>query len=56
MTAIINCIDRTGGIDYTRERAQAESALAIAAVMELPASPCREGLAALARVAVERDR
>ena len=56
MAAIIRSIDRTGGIAYTRERAQAESALAIAAVNELPASPCRDGLAALARVAVERDR
>jgi octaprenyl-diphosphate synthase len=56
MAAIIRSIDRTDGIAYTRERAQAESALAVAAVNELPVSPCREGLAALARVAVERDR
>ena len=53
---IIVSIDRTGGIEYTRERAVNESALAIAALQTLPASPCRDGLAALARVAVGRDR
>ena len=53
---IIASIDRTGGIEYTRERALNESALAIAALQTLPASPCRDGLAALARVAVGRDR
>ena len=53
---IIASIDRTGGIEYTRARALAESTQAIAALELLSASPCREGLAALARVAVGRDR
>ena len=54
--AIIASIDRTGGIAYTRERAFAESELAIAALAPLAPSRYREALAALARVAVERDR
>ena len=53
---IIACIDRTGGIDYTRGRAEAESDLAVAALAALPPSAARDGLAALARLAVGRDR
>ena len=53
---VIASIDRTGGIEYTRERALTESALAIEALQALPPSPYREGLAALAHVAVARDR
>jgi octaprenyl-diphosphate synthase len=56
LAQIIASIDRTGGIEYTRERALAESALAAQAVSVLPPSPCRDGLAALAAVAVGRDR
>ena len=53
---IIQSIDRTGGIDYTRDRAMSESDQAVAALAPLPPSPYREGLAELARVAVGRDR
>jgi octaprenyl-diphosphate synthase len=56
MDAVIACIDRTGGIDYTRERAEAESALAAQAIAALPPSPHRDALAALAHIAVGRDR
>ncbi|MFM1884972.1 MAG: octaprenyl-diphosphate synthase [Pseudomonadota bacterium] len=56
MQDVIACIDRTGGIDYTRGRAAAESRAAVDAVAALPSSPCRDALAALAEVAVARDR
>ena len=56
MTGIIATIDRTGGMDYTRERAESESRSAIEALAVLPDSACRKGLEALARVAVRRDR
>jgi octaprenyl-diphosphate synthase len=53
---IIACIDRSGGIEYTRDRAQAESRAAVAQLDLLPPSVYRDGLAALARIAVSRDR
>ncbi len=53
---IIGCIDATGGIEYTRERALAESRAAVAALAPVPASRYRDALAALAEVAVGRDR
>jgi octaprenyl-diphosphate synthase len=53
---IIGCIDATGGIEYTRERAMAESRAAVAALAVVPPSLYRDALAALANVAVERDR
>jgi octaprenyl-diphosphate synthase len=53
---IIGCIDATGGIEYTRERALAESQAAVAALAAVPASRYRDALAELANVAVERDR
>jgi octaprenyl-diphosphate synthase len=53
---ILAAIDSTGGIQYTRERALAESRAAMAALAPVPASRFREALAALAAVAVERDR
>jgi octaprenyl-diphosphate synthase len=56
LTQIIACIDRSGGIEYTRERAQAESRAAIQALAVIPPSAYREALAGLATVAVERDR
>ena len=56
LDSIIASIDRTGGIDYTRSRALAESQMAIEALDTLPNSPVREGLAALAMLAVQRDR
>jgi octaprenyl-diphosphate synthase len=56
LARILDCIDRTGGIEYTRERALAESRAASEAVLLLPPSPWRDALAALAGVAVGRDR
>jgi octaprenyl-diphosphate synthase len=53
---ILAAIDSTGGIEYTRERALAESRAAMAALAPVPESRFREALTALALVAVERDR
>ncbi len=53
---IIGCIDAAGGIQYTREKALAESAAAVAALGPVPSSPYKEALAALAEVAVARDK
>ncbi len=56
MTTVIALIDRSGGIDYTREVALAEVAKARAALAPLASSPYRDALAALAGIAVDRDR
>jgi octaprenyl-diphosphate synthase len=53
---ILAAIDTAGGIEYTREKALAESGAAMAALAPVPASRFRDALAALAAVAVERDR
>jgi octaprenyl-diphosphate synthase len=53
---IIAAIDASGGIGYTRERAEAESRAAVDALATVPGSVYREALASLARVAVARDR
>jgi octaprenyl-diphosphate synthase len=53
---IIGCIDATGGIEYTRERARVESRAAAAALAPVPASRYRDALAELAEAAVGRDR
>jgi octaprenyl-diphosphate synthase len=56
LSRIIACIDASGGIEYTRERAEAESRAAAAALVPVADSPYRQALAALADVAVGRDR
>ncbi|MEO6080420.1 MAG: polyprenyl synthetase family protein [Steroidobacteraceae bacterium] len=53
---IIDCIESSGGIEYTRERALAESRAAASELGPVPNSPYRDALAALAQVAVQRDR
>jgi octaprenyl-diphosphate synthase len=53
---IIAAIDAAGGIEYTRERAEAESRAAAAALAPVAPSLCRDALARLAEVAVGRDR
>jgi octaprenyl-diphosphate synthase len=53
---ILATIDTTGGIEYTRQRALAESRAAVRALSPVPVSKYRDALAALATVAVERDR
>jgi octaprenyl-diphosphate synthase len=56
LARIIDCIDRSGGIEYTRERALAESRSAVGALQDVPPSPWRDALADLAGSAVSRDR
>ena len=56
LARIIASIDASGGIVYTRERAEAESRAAVAALTSVPPSRYRDALAALAQVAVGRDR
>ncbi|MET0281220.1 MAG: polyprenyl synthetase family protein [Steroidobacteraceae bacterium] len=56
LARIIACIDATGGIEYTRERALEESRAAAAVLAPVPPSPYRDALAALAEAAVGRDR
>ncbi|MEO7773931.1 MAG: polyprenyl synthetase family protein, partial [Steroidobacteraceae bacterium] len=52
---ILTAIDATGGIEYTMDRARAETYAALSALELLPDSPWRKSLAALARFAVERN-
>jgi octaprenyl-diphosphate synthase len=56
LSAILGAIESTGGLQYTARLAQAEADLAIAALAALPETPFRNGLAALARFAVERQQ
>jgi octaprenyl-diphosphate synthase len=53
---IIACIEASGGIEYTRDRALAESRAAVEALGPLAPSLYRDALAQLADVAVQRDR
>jgi octaprenyl-diphosphate synthase len=53
--AILTAIESTGGLQYTARLAQAEADQAVAALQQLPDTPFRAGLAALARFAVERQ-
>ncbi len=56
LEAILTTMRRVGSLDYTRQRAEQESAKAIAALAPLPDSPYKEALIGLAHIAVERDR
>jgi octaprenyl-diphosphate synthase len=53
---IVACIESSGGIEYTRERALGESLAAVRVLDTVPPSSFRDALAALAGVAVQRDR
>ncbi|HEU4626840.1 MAG TPA: octaprenyl diphosphate synthase [Steroidobacteraceae bacterium] len=53
LDTIIAAIDATGGLDYAARLARAESDKALVALGALPETPYKEGLAALARFAVE---
>jgi octaprenyl-diphosphate synthase len=53
---VVACIERSGGLEYARERALLESHAAAAALAPLEKTPYRDALAALAEVAVGRDR
>jgi octaprenyl-diphosphate synthase len=50
---VIAAIDATGGLEYTAELARQQSEQALAALTVLPDSAYKDGLAALARFAVE---
>ncbi len=52
--AILHAIESTGGLKYTARLARAEAEQALAALGALPETSFREGLAALARFAIER--
>lgn len=52
---ILTAIESTGGLQYTARLAQAEADQAVAALQQLPETPFRAGLTALARFAVERQ-
>jgi octaprenyl-diphosphate synthase len=56
LARIIACIERSGGIEYTRDRARTEAQAAIDALAPVPPSRYRDALADLAGVSVERDR
>jgi octaprenyl-diphosphate synthase len=53
LDTIIAAIDATGGLDYAAQLARAETDKALIALGPLPETPYKEGLAALARFAVE---
>ena len=54
MDAVLTAIESSGGLQYTARLAQAEADQAFAALAALPETPYRDGLAALARFAIER--
>jgi octaprenyl-diphosphate synthase len=56
LARIVACIDASGGIEYTRERALQESRAAADVLAALPDTPHRRALASLAEAAVGRDR
>jgi octaprenyl-diphosphate synthase len=51
---VLTAIESTGGLQYTARLAQTEADQALAALAAVPQSPYKDGLAALARFAVER--
>jgi octaprenyl-diphosphate synthase len=53
LDTIIAAIDATGGLEYAAQLARAETDKALVALGPLPETPYKEGLAALARFAVE---
>jgi octaprenyl-diphosphate synthase len=53
LDAIVAAIDATGGLDYAAQLARTETDKALVALGPLPATPYKEGLASLARFAVE---
>jgi len=55
LAEILTAIESTGGLQYTARLAQAEADQAVAALQQLPETPFRAGLTALARFAVERQ-
>jgi octaprenyl-diphosphate synthase len=54
LEAVVAAIHRVGALDYARERARAEAAVATARIAGLPDSACRDSLLQLALFSVER--
>ncbi|QFI53477.1 octaprenyl diphosphate synthase [Aeromonas simiae] len=52
---VLATLERTGALDYSRQRAREEADKAIAALAPLPAGPHREALEMLAHMAVQRS-
>jgi len=52
---ILDIVQRTGGLDYTREQAHEQSRLAISALEDLPDSSFRDTLTEIANLAVSRN-
>jgi len=55
LEVIVATIESTGALEYTRRLAQDEADQALTALQALPETPCKQGLATLARFAVERS-
>ena len=55
LPAVLVAIERTGAIEYTRERARDEARQALECLAVLPPSVCRSTLADLARFSVDRS-
>jgi octaprenyl-diphosphate synthase len=55
LTAIIQIVEKSGAITYTKELAAKQVELALLALETLPASEFRTGLAALATFAIQRE-
>ncbi len=55
LEAVVAAIRRTGALDYTRERARAEAAVATERLAAIPDSAYRDSLLQLARFSVERN-
>ena len=55
LDTIVATIESTGALEYTRRLAQDEADKALMALQALPETPHKQGLAALARFAVERS-
>ena len=55
LEVIVATIESTGALEYTRRLAQDEADQALTALQALPETPYKQGLASLARFAVERS-
>jgi octaprenyl-diphosphate synthase len=55
LEVIVSTIESTGALEYTRALAQDEADQALTALQALPETPYKQGLASLARFAVERS-
>ena len=55
LEAVVAAIHRVGALDYARQRAREEAALAVERLGVLPDSACRDSLLQLAHFSVERS-